>query len=397
MNRALKLFLPVVVIVLGVLAAGTMIKNRPVVETRPPEVPVPLVRVLPVEYRNVQHRVRSQGTVMPRTESALIPEVSGTLVWVSGSLAPGSFFEANEVLLKIDTREYDLARVGARSAVAQQELRLAREKQEADVARQEWETLGRGTPTALALRQPQLAEAEAALASAQAALEKAELDLERTKIHSPYAGRVRTKSVDVGQFVNRGTSIALIYAVDFAEVRLPIPDELAAFLNLPLSYRGEKVRQSGPEVLLHARFAGKEHTWRGRIVRTEGEIDAKSRMIHAIAQVRNPYGRGQYADRPPLAVGMFVEAEILGKKASNIAVLPRTALRSEDTVLVVDPQQRLRFRKVDILRKDQEQVLLSRGLGEGERVCISPLDVPVEGMKVRVAAQNPPEPPKGPS
>ena len=272
---------------------------------------------------------------------------------------------------------------------------MAREKQEVDIAKQEWENLGRGTPTALVLRKPQLAEAEAALASAQASLEKAKLDLKRTKIYAPYAGRVRTKSVDVGQFVNRGTGIALIYAVDFVEVRLPIPDEQAAFLNLPLSYRGEKVRKAGPGVLLHTRFAGKEHTWRGRIVRTEGEIDAKSRMIHAIAQVENPYGRGKYADRPPLAVGMFVEAEILGKRASSIVVLPRTVLRSKDTVLVVDKEKRLRFRRVDILRTDQEEVMLSQGLSEGERVCISPMETPVEGMKVRVASENPPETTKG--
>ncbi len=384
MNRIRTFLLPIGVIAAGGLITWAMVKSRPVVETRPPEIPPPLVRVLPAKQQTVRLKVRSQGTVMPRTESSLIPEVSGTVVWASQSLASGSFFEAKELLLKIDPRDYELSVVAARSAVAQRELQLARERQEAEVAEQEWESLGRGTPSDLALRKPHLREAEAALASAKATLDKALLDLERTKIYAPYAGRIRTESVDVGQFVTRGTPIALIYAVDFAEVRLPIPDEDAAFLDLPLNYRGEKVRRRGPGVILHARFAGKEYSWRGRIVRTEGEIDAKSRMIHAVAQVENPYGRGGEADRPPLAVGMFVEAEILGWTARNIVVLPRTALRSEGVVLVVDQEERLHFREVDILKKEQDEVFVSGGLQAGELICVSPMDTPMENMKVRL-------------
>ena len=382
------ILLPFGVIAVGALTAWTMINSREAVETRPPEISPPLVRVILVEKQNIRLQVHSQGTVMPRTQSTLIPEVAGTLVWVSPSLTTGSFFESGKLLLKIDPREYELAVVSARSAVAGQKLRLEREKQEADVARQEWEKLGKGTPTNLALRKPQLAEAEAGLASAGATLERAKLNLEKTKIYAPYAGRVRTESVDLGQFVTRGTPIALIYAVDYAEVRLPIPDEDAAFLRLPLTYRGERTNQSGPSVTLKAKFAGKEYSWRGRIVRTEGEIDAKSRMIHAVAQVKNPYGRGGQTGRPPLAVGMFVEAEIRGRAVRDVVVLPRTAFRTEDTVLVIDDEQRLHFRQVEILQRDREQVVVTAGLENGERICISPMDTPVENMRVRVGSSD---------
>ena len=212
---------------------------------------------------------------------------------ISESLAAGGFFEDGEVLLKIDRREYELAVVRARAAIAQAELKLATEEEEAAVARMEWESLGQGEPPPLVVRAPQIAEAEAMLASAEAAFEQAEYDLERTVVKAPYAGRVREKRVDVGQFVSRGSSIARLYSVDYAEVRLPIPDKDLAYVNLPLAYRGQKERAAGPRVTLMANFAGKRHRWQGRIVRTEGEIDPRTRMVQAIAQVDDPYGRAR--------------------------------------------------------------------------------------------------------
>ena len=152
---------------------------------------------------------------------------------------------------------------------------------------------------------------------------------------APYTGRIRTKSVDVGQFVSRGAPVARVYAVDYAEVRLPIPDAELAYVDLPLAFRGQAGDAKGPKVTLRAQFAGREHTWQGRIVRTEAEIDPQSRMVQAVARVADPYGQGGRPGRPPLAVGMFVEAEIEGRWTSSV-VLPRVALRGGDTVYVID-------------------------------------------------------------
>ena len=137
---------------------------------------------------------------------------------------------------------------------------------------------------------------------------------------------MRAKSVDLGQFVTVGNPIATVYAVDIAEVRLPLPDGELAYLDLPLAYRGGANRP-GPPVKVLATFAGAVHEWRGRIVRTESEIDPVSRMVHVVAEVNDPYAPGPDPNRPPLAVGMFVEAEIDGRAFDNIAVLPRAALR----------------------------------------------------------------------
>ena len=387
MNRALRVLLPLGLVALGALGAVAMIKSRSKPEVREVEVPVPLVRVQTVELRDVQLTVTSQGTVSPRTESTLVPEVAGRVTWVAPSFASGGFFEEDAVLLKIDSHDYRQAVVQARAAVAQAELRLARERAEAEVALDEWTDLGQGTPPALTLHEPQLADAAATLEAARAGLGQAEQNLERTQIRAPYVGRIRRKQVDVGQYVTPGTPLATLYAVDSAEIRLPLPDAELAFVDLPLDYRGESDQGAGPRVLLHARFAGQTYEWEGHIVRTEGEIDPRSRMIHAVARVADPYARGGDPGRPPLAVGLYVDARIQGRVARQVAVLSRSALRGENQVLVVSDEDRLHFRTVEILRKTQDDVIVSSGLDAGERVCLSPLAVVTEGMRVRTTAE----------
>ena len=240
-----------------------------------------------------------------------------------------------------------------------------------------------GDPRALTLHEPQLEDARAAVAAAEASLDRAKRNLDRAELRAPYVGRVRRKNVDIGQFVTVGSSVATIYAVDYAEIRLPLPDEELAYLDLPLSYRGSQNRV-GPPVTLRAQFAGRTHTWQGRIVRAEGEIDPVSRMVHVVAQVKDPYAPGRDLSRPPLAVGMYVEAEIAGRVATEVAVLPRAALSGPSQVLVVDEESRLRFRTVELLRSTTEAIVVRAGLEAGEMVSVSPLEAVTDGMKVRV-------------
>ena len=386
--RTLKALLPLFIVAAAGFGAVTMIMNRPPVETLTPVIEPPGVRVHEVTLGDAPLAVASQGTVQPRTESQLVPEIAGRVTWVAPSFAQGGFFEAGDVLVKIDPFDYEQMLVSARSQLAQARLRLAQEEAEAEVALREWNTLGRGDPRELALRKPQLDDARASVAAAEASVERATRDLERADIVAPYAGRVRQKNVDIGQYVRVGDEIATVYAVDMAEIRLPLPDGELAYLDLPLSYRGVE-QQTQPHVTLRATFAGEQHTWDGRIVRTESEIDSVSRMVHAIAEVADPYAPGPNPNRPPLAVGMYVEAEIGGRTARDVAVLPREALRGRTEVLVVTPEDRLTFRTVDVLRTSTESVIVRAGLQAGELVAISPLDTPTEGMRVQLADADP--------
>jgi multidrug efflux pump subunit AcrA (membrane-fusion protein) len=208
--------------------------------------------------------------------------------------------------------------------------------------------------------------------------------VERCEIRAPFTGRVREERVDVGQFVSRGERIARLYAIDVAEVRLPISDDELAFVDLPLLYRGDEEARPGPEVELSARFAGERHVWRARVVRTEGEIDPRTRMVNVVARVEDPYERSN--GRPPLAVGLFVDAEILGRTVEDVVVLPRAALREGDVVHVVDAEDRLRLRPVSVLRRHRDEVVLASGLAPGERVSVTPLAAPVDGMLLKPLA-----------
>jgi RND family efflux transporter MFP subunit len=322
--------------------------------------------------------VTSRGTVVPRTESQLVVEVPGRVVRISPDLVSGGFFEAGEVLLEIDPRDLELAVAQAELDVARSRRRLAEEEADAEVARREWETLGTGEPTPLTLREPQVAEARAQVAAAEALLERARRDLARTRVTAPFSGRVRDKRVDLGQYVQPGTPVATLYATDVAEVRLPLADGELAFVELPVA--GLRDVEKRPEVELVAHFAGDRRSWTGRVVRTEGEIDPRTRMVMTVAEVREPYDPSRVV---PLAIGMFVEARIRGVLLEDVLVLPREALREGDRVYALDEEDRLLVREVRVLRAERDRVVLRAEELAGARVVVSPLELVTDGMRVR--------------
>ncbi|MBW2273710.1 MAG: efflux RND transporter periplasmic adaptor subunit [Deltaproteobacteria bacterium] len=378
-----KALLPPAAIAIGAILAFLIMSSSEPPASRPPDAPVPLVRVVTVEPQSVQLRVRTHGTVVPRTESELIPQVSGPVVWVSPAMVSGGFFEEGEALLGIDPRDYEAALESARAALARRRSEHDRAKKQFD---RQSKLRGRDAASESVFDDADndLRVAVASLREARAALDKAERDLDRCQVVAPFTGRVRSEQVDVGQFVNRGQSVARLYAIDYAEVRLPVPDDDLAFIDLPLAHRGQRSEEQQPEVELSARFAGAMRQWRGRVVRTEGEIDPRSRMIHVVARVEDPYA--QVAGQPPLAVGLFVDAEILGRRVDGVVVVPRSAVHAGGLVHVVDREDRLRFRPIEILRQEHDRVLVRAGLRGGERVATSRLAIPVEGMRVRPVA-----------
>ncbi len=392
MNTATKKkLLPVGILGLGALGVVLQLATRDDPEPQVPEVLAPLVHVVTAKPEPFGFVVRAQGTVVPRTESDLIPQVAGEVVWVSPSLVSGGFFEQGEVLVRLDPADFRAAVESARAARARARSEEARAHKERDRQRRLQE---QGVTSEARIDDAENAYrvAEATLREARVRLENAERDLARTEIHASYAGRVRSEAVDVGQFVSRGTPIAKLYAVDWAEVRLPVPDRELRYLDLPLTYRprpngepGGAPGEEGPAVKLSAEFAGRAHEWRGRIVRTEGEIDPKSRMVTLVARVEDPYAAGARAERPPLAVGLFVRAEIAGREVPDAFVLPRGALHEDRAVLVLDGEGTLQVRPVDVLRLERDQVVIGAGLEAGETVCVTPLPGAIDGMKVRVA------------
>lgn len=354
----------------AIVAAVLMMQLRPEPPKREREIRDPLVDIVVLEPMTADFRVQSQGTVAPRTETILSAEVSGTITRISPKFIAGGVFDAGEVLLRIDPTNYEVALEQAEALVRQRQI-------EFDGARKLREQGYRA--------EAEFASAAAALASAKAELVRATRNLERTFIRVPYEGIVRSKETDIGQFVNPGTRLGVVFATDFAEVRLPLTDLDLAFVDLPtatdITRSGEA---DGPRVALTAVQKGRPVTWEAQIVRTEGVVDEKSRVTYAVARVRDPYRRKSSGE--PLPMGTFVSADIAGARAENVIRVPRSTLRGSDQLLFVDEDSRLRIRSVDIVRADAEHVYLRDDELTGERVVLTALETPINGMKVRTTA-----------
>ena len=386
MRILLKILLPLLVLVLGALGTKWLIDARGEIVPSPPVVVLPTVRTLELASTSFRVEVLARGSVMPRTQSALVAEVGGRVIAVSPALVAGGFFAAGEVLLELDPRDGELALAQAKLQVAQAVRKLSEIQADAAVAKREWAELGEGQATALGLLEPQVAEAGAALNAAQARESHAQLNIERTQLVASFAGRVRAKYADLGQYIPPGSVLAELYAVDYAEVRLPISDSELAHLEIDLTTRAVETSAAGPRVRLWADFAGARREWTARIVRTEGEIDPLTRMVVLVARVEDPYDipAGQEGTAAPLTVGLFVEAAIEGRMLEDVRILPRSALRDGSRVYLVSPENTLQRRTVEVLRATRENIVVAgTGLPMGTRVIVSPLEIATEGMRVK--------------
>lgn len=355
----------------------------------PQQETLPEVSVYSLEPVDYQVWLQSQGTVQARTESSLISEVRGKVVNVAPAFRTGEFFEKGETLLEIDKRDYETAVITAEATLARARLALAEEEANAAQARTDWGRLNPGIePPELVSREPQLAQARADVASAEARVENARLNLERTTITAPYAGRILEKRVDIGQFVNSGSALAEIYAVDYAEIRLPLSEREIGFIDVPELYRDDSsLARSMPKVALTTTIGNETLEWSGRIVRAEGAFDVQSRQLFFVAQVDDPY-RKQGDGRPPLKVGSFVQAKIEGKVLENVIVIPRDLYRKNEYVVVIEEDGTLRRKSIEIEWSDEENLVVSSGLNPGDRVCLTHLSFPSEGMKVAVVFED---------
>ena len=369
-----------------VIIALLLFSTRKDPERKTPPVPLPHVQVKLLERESQKLKIHTQGTVTARTESALFPQVSGRVLSVAKTLRNGSFFEEGDELLKLDASDYETALMIAKGDLARAELVLEQEKARAIQAKEDWERLGKGEiPSPLVLRIPQLREAEALTQAAKSKVEQADRNLERTKILAPYSGRVLKKNVDVGQYVSPNTNLAHIYSVDAVEIRLPLTSEQVALVDLPEEYleKLEKDATHFPKVILKSSSKQATHTWEGKVVRTEGAIDQKSRQLFVIAEVIDPYSRKNNSG-PTLKVGQFLEAEIEGRILKNVIVIPRATLREGREVIIINEKDEIERREVEVLWDSKDLAAIGKGVKPGERLCLTMIPYAVPGTKVLV-------------
>lgn len=380
MKTLLKIAAPVLVLAVSFYVVQALAAAKPEPEKKEPTQRLISLYVDEVTSETVTPGVMTQGEVTPKTEIDLTARVTGHIVSISDSFAEGAEFNPDSTLIKIDDTDYKVAVIRAEAQVAAAEVVLQKELANAKMKQDTWlQKNGSVKPTAFALNKPQVQDAEAQLRAAKANLKEAKLNVARTSIKVPFKGRVVEKLVGTGQYITAGTPLGKVFATDVVEVRLPLTDIQLTELDLPMGFMAEEGQ--GPEVTFTSNMGRSQHQWKGRIIRTNASVDQQTRLIYAIAEVQDPYGKG--ADfGVPFAVGMFVQANIAGIESKEAMVIPRDALRNADKVYVVDAENKLDIRSVEVFSTSADQVLLSAGVTVGERVAVSTIPNAAQGMLV---------------
>ena len=373
-----KIMTPLVVLIIALGIYVALINSTPELNTTQKD-PIPVaVRAQTIALETISLEVTSEGNVQPRAQTQLVAQVSGEVIAVADALSSGGQFQRGDRLLELDPRDYQIARSRAQAS-------LDRARAERDFASEEAARVrtlyGDELASIADLQRAErtLSVAEASVNEAAAALERANIDLERTVIKAPFNGRVRSESVDIGQFLREGASIATIYDTERLEVRFPLADAQLAFLDPDYARLGSAGDEAAT-VTLTAKFAGDMQSWEAKLTRTEGDISTRSRFLHVIAEVSDTT-----SDKGvQLPIGLFVNGIITGRDVEDLVRIPRTALRADNTVMVIDENDQLHFRDVQIFQLTSDSALISAGLNDGERVSVSPLQFVVEGMRVQV-------------
>ena len=385
MKKALLRFgLPSGILLGGIAVAALMASHEPEAVRSAEGATIPRVDVTVAEATGEPAIVEANGVVMPARQVSITPEVAGRIVSTSDRLMPGGRFDADDVLARIDARDYQLAIIQDESRVQQAELELELERGRGTIAAREWELLGdgivggSGDAPGLALREPQLASAERAVDAARSGLERARLELQRTELRAPFNAIVLDEALEVGQRVSPTSPVLTLAGTDRFWVRVSVPVERLAYLGIP----GVNAEEGSPAQVVH-RAAGEVVARReGRVLRLLGELEPRTRTAQLLVGVDDPLVASDGG--LPLLPGAFVQVSIEGPAVEDAVRVPRVALRDGSDVWVVGDDETLTRRAVDVGWRTAEYLFLVGGVEPGERVVTSPLSTPIEGMPVRV-------------
>ncbi len=379
---------PIAIILVAIVGLILVAALAPKPAKKPPVIKAPLVEVQAIERQDTRFTISSQGSVVPRTQTNLVSEVSGQITSVNSKFNVGGFFSKGEVILTIDDISYRVGLLQAQSRLDAANAVLVEEQARKEQAEGEWLLTGKSLSKApvLALRLPQLQKAKADVKAAEADVTEAEVKLTRTKIKAPYDAMIKEKQVDIGQYVSTGSTLAMTFAVDYAEVRLPIKQRDIEFLNLP------KINQqdhNASQVDIFYQLMGRQHTWSSNLTRYEGEVDSRSRVHYVVAQVNDPYSVLPTNEHQELRIGTFVNAKIAGKMVSDIVVIPRDAIHGANKLYLVDEDNKLHIQAINVLRNDADYVYSHDVFSQGHRLITTQMETPVEGMSLRIVGEQP--------
>ncbi len=371
---------------------------RPRPQAQEPPRLTPLVVTVPADVRSGHLTIRGSGTVRPKSEITLSPQVAGRIAWVAPSFVSGGRFEKGDLLVRIEADDYLNAVQAAEAEVAQRNVDLLTWEEQRELAIEEYERFrereGLTAPvdtselSGLVFRDPQLRAAEASLRRAEAGLADARLALSRTRITAPFDGIVRTKVADVGQYVGPGQALGSLYEIDEVEIVVPLTDSEAALID-DLWSAGGSEETGGIPATIRAGFGGQRYTWDGYVDRAEGALNPETRTVDVVVRVPKPFS-DDGTGRPPLLLGTYATVDIRGREIEAYTALPRTALRDVDRVYVVEQDSLLSIRSVDLLQEIEGLAMVRGEISPGEPIVVSSLNIVTDGMTVRMVEETSP-------
>lgn len=374
------MLLPILVLVAGAIGAMILINSR----KEPPRSegidPTPVVTVVTVQAETVRPSLEVYGEVTPNRQAVIQAQVSGVTVSISERLTIGGLFNEGEELLRIEPIDYELAVDQRSSELARAKTEYEQEQGRQVVARREWEFLGEKQPVdevskRLALRQPQLQQAETTVRAAQSALKRAKLDLERTVIRAPFNTAIVSESAEVGQLVTAGSQICRIVCTDDFHIVAAIPLRLARDIETVEDHR------QGAKVSIYIN-GGAVRT--GRVLRVLPDLENDSRMVRFVVEVKDPLAlEAENQGLEKLFIESYLRMEIEAPDVENAIRLPRAFARAEDTVWVFK-DGKLEIRDLEIRFRETDHLVVTGGLEDGDQVVISSLPVVTQGMAVRL-------------
>ena len=376
-----RVLMPIGILLGSIVITVVLIRNPTRVSESAPEIIPISVRVAEVRSESVQLFIESQGKAQAARQASLSSNVQGPVAWVSPSLEAGAYVKAGEPLLRLELADFETA--VARSRATYEQASAEAEFAAADLARITQLAAKRlASESELQNAERAATVTSARLADAEAALEQSELDAERSILRAPFNAVVASRDVELGQFVNRAQSVAVLFDADSVDVRVPLAIRQLGYLDVPMGFRGEFESVQAPRVELVGSYGGKQYIWEGKLLRTEATIDPNSNTVQSIIRIEQPTA-DLGGETIPLPIGLFVEARIAGKLVEDIISLPRSAIRNNSQVLVVDAENKMYYRDVDIFRLEQDRVLISGGLVAGEKISTSAIQAVDDGMSVR--------------
>ncbi len=387
----MNFFLPLLILLVAVGIAILLFWTREEPEPEPREERVVIVRTEKV-YRS-SHRldVVARGQVRPYRQAAIVPQVTGKIVEVNPRLVLGGLLSRDEILVRIEEKDFRLAVQEASSSLTDAQTQLALEKGRQGVAREEWQKYmerHKDSPAPetveLVLRQPQLQALQANVEAAKAGLDRASLNLERTAVRVPFDAVVLSERAAVGQLANPQQVIADLADSSVFWVLASIPSDQIHYIAIP-GINAEK----GSRALIQQDLGLTERIWEGRVVGLAGDVVSEGMMARILVAVEDPFERETkevLADGLPLLLGVSVKLIVEGRHEEDLVEVPRSAIREDDQIFVFSEDGVLSIRRPVIAWRLPHSILVRTGMEDGERVITSPMEAPVEGLRLQEEA-----------